>query len=502
MLRFRVFENGKPASSVCLDGAYVVGSDGVPLIAQLSFGDGEIRCVKRAAGPAGLNLLWPVDGFGRLMLETARLQERDAPYNLHVELARGRLMRISQKREDWGLYDYADGADLYRRVDEAKALLVEAITAPNDAAAAAKADASLRTAAAVGEELSLFHADLFLQRRRATGGFVKRPFGVGVQANRGDDAYRERLKPAFDFAVLPTLWREIEPRSGSPRWDPLDLWVNWLGQHRVHVRGSPLISLDRLYLPDWVVSEQVNYDDLREALLTHAAQLVRRFSHRVQSWEVVHGIHANNSLHLSLDQLMDLTRMSSLVVKQHAPRATAIVGVVVPWGEYYARDVRTIPPLLYADMCVQSGFHFDAFGLHFVFGAPQEGMLVRDMLQISSMLDRFANFNKPLHVSAAVAPSSVIPGRGGDSPVAGGGVWHAEWSEEVQARWLERLLSIAFSKPFVETVAWRDLVDNSGRIPPTGGLLRSDLTPKPAYDRLLEIRRHLIGDRTSQRSRA
>src|SRR5262249_4145826 len=158
----------------------LVGADGVPVPAQIGFVDGEIRCSKRSPGPAGLALLWPIEGYGRLMLETARLVERETAYNMHVELARGRLMRISQKREDWGLYDWGGGADFYRRIDEAKALLVEAITAESDLTASALADAALKAAVAVGEELSLFHADIFLKRRKAASQFVKRPFGMGV----------------------------------------------------------------------------------------------------------------------------------------------------------------------------------------------------------------------------------------------------------------------------------------------------------------------------------
>jgi endo-1,4-beta-xylanase len=502
MFRFKVFENGRPATSAFIDGSYLIGSEGVPLPAQITFADGEIRCTKRAPGPAGLSLLWPVEGYGRLMLETARLTEREQPYNLHVELARGRLMRISQKREDWGLYDYADGAELYRRVDEAKAQLVEAITAADEATAARHADAALKGAVIVGEELSLFHADIFLKRRRSSSQFVKRPFGIGVLLGRNDEAYRQQLRPTFDFAVINVPWREIEPRSGTYRWDALDLWVNWLGQHRMHCRGTPLVSTERGHLPEWLAGEDVSYEMLRDHMMAHAAALVKRFAHRVQSWEVVHGLHALNTLHLTLEQLMDLTRMASLVVKQHAPRSQAIISVIVPWGEYYARDVRTIPPTLYADMCVQSGFHFDAFGLQFVFGAPQEGMLVRDMLQISAMLDRFANLNKPLHITAAAVPSAPVQARSPDSPVTGGGVWHSPWSEETQARWLKEFYEIAFSKPFVETLTWRDLVDQPGRMPPTGGLLRADLTPKKAFEQLQTFRRECIGDRSSQRLKA
>lgn len=498
MLRFKVFQNGRPASQVTLDGAYLIGSDGVPLRAEISFTGGEVRCLKRSAGPAALCLLWPIEGYGRLLLETTRLAEREAPYNLHVELARGRLMKISHKREDWGLYDYSEGAEYYRQVDEAKAPLIEAITCGDEATAAKLADRSLAESVRVGESLSLFHADIFLKRRRQTGQFVKRPFGVGVGLARSDDVYRRWLTPAFDFAVLPTHWREIEPQEGHLRWDALDLWVNWLAQHKLHVRGAPLVSLERVSVPDWAVSQATDYETFRDLLLSHAQRMVKRFAHRVQSWEVVHGVHAYNTFHMTFEQLMELTRLSALIIKQNAPRSASIVSIVLPWGEYYARDIRSIPPLLYADMCVQSGFHFDAFGIDFQFGVPYEGMLVRDLLQVSALLDRFAQFNKPLHITAAAVPSAVAPTKAGDPALAGGGEWQAPWSPEVQSRWLRQFYEIAFSKPFVETVSWRDLADTPGRLIPSGGLITAELAGKPACDQLLDLRRTLLGDRPHQ----
>lgn len=496
MLRFKVFANGQPAPDVCLDGAFLIGSDGVPLRADILYDEGELRCFKRAQGPAALCLLWPVKGYGQLMLETTRLVERETPYNLHVELARGRLMKISQKREDWGLYAYPDGADYYRRIDEAKARLVDALTASTDEAASAAADDAIAAAVPTGEELSLFHAELFVQHRKSAGQFVKRPLGVGVQMSRQDEAYRARVGEAFDFTVLPVRWRDIEPKQGIFRWEPMDLWVNWCGQHRIHVRGAPLITLERSAIPDWVMGAESDYQRMRALLVDHAARTVKRFAHRVQSWEVVRGIHAFNTFHYTLEQLMDLTRSAAQVVKHNAPRSTALISIVIPWGEYYARDPRTIPPSLFADMCVQSGFNFDAFGLHFQFGAPQEGMLVRDMLQISALIDRFANLGKPLHITAVQIPSSSVTG---DGPAGTGGIWKAPWSEAIQAEWLRAFYEIAFSKPFVETVAWRDLCDGPGRILPSSGLLREDLSLKPAYEALLDVRHTIVGDRPRMR---
>jgi len=61
-----------------------------------------------------------------------------------------------------------------------------------------------------------------------------------------------------------------------------------------------------------------------------------------------------------------------------------------------------MPPLVYADVVIQSGISFDAFGLVLELGKNQPGMHIRDMMQISSKLDCFATVNKPLHIVTAV----------------------------------------------------------------------------------------------------
>jgi hypothetical protein len=179
-----------------------------------------------------------------------------------------------------------------------------------------------------------------------------------------------------------------------------------------------------------------------------------------------------------------------------------VIEIVSPWGEYYARNQRTIPPMLYADMVVQSGVNFDAFGITFFFGRSAEGMFARDMFQISSMIDRFSNLGKPLHVTAVQVPSAVPPPEVKENEplpakaTQGGGSWHEPWSEEVQARWLQHFYLIALSKPFVESVTWRDLVDpvraaGRGVRLAAGGLVKPDGTPKPSYRTLLKLRAEL-----------
>jgi len=207
-------------------------------------------------------------------------------------------------------------------------------------------------------------------------------------------------------------------------------------------------------------------------------------------------IHAQNSIGFNYEQLMELTRMAAAITKQLAPRSTTIIDLVAPWGEYYARNQRTIPPMLYADMVIQSGINFDAFGLQFHFGLGTDGMYVRDMFQISSMIDRFGGRGKPVHITAVQVPSSMATDKsdawGGALSIDGGGSWRGEWSEEVQSRWIRSFYEIALSKPFVDAVIWRDFADGGAHYLPHGGLLRHDLTPKPAYQELLALRKSLL----------
>ena len=505
-MRFDAYIGGKPATGLNLAGAYLVGSDGVPLRADIGFKNGQVVCNKRAQGPAGLSLLWDVSGFGRIMLETTRLPDEDRPYNLNVELARGRLMRIAQKQEDWGLSDLADVPDVEPDLGRARDLFIEALKAGDPVRSSAAADQSLRLACDASEKLSLYHADAFLTRRRQSGAFTRRTFGCSVDLPSTDDAYRKRLLEAFDFLSVPVIWRRIEPKEQEFNWSQLDAWIEWLTNNRVPIKASPLVAFNEANVPDWLYIWEHDFETVRDLVYDHINRVAERYGNYVQSWEVISGIHAENCFNFNFEQLMELTRMAATLIKQLSPRSTTIVDLIAPWGEYYARNQRTIPPLMYADMAVQSGINFDAFGMQFYFGVARDGMYVRDLMQISAMIDRFALLGKPLHITALQAPSGTDADQwdawGGSASVTEGGYWHEDWNEDRQAQWLKDFVRIALSKPFVESITWRDLADYEGHYLPHGGLLTRDLTPKKAYKELLRIRKSIPRPEDKRRRRS
>ncbi len=518
MISFVVYINGRLAEKVNLNGAYVVGSDDVPLRAEITFKSGIITCKKRAAGPAGLALLWEVDGAGVLLLETIRVQERDRPYVLQVELARGRLLRIANKTEEWGLLEYEGTRELAARVEQSRDLLIRALQADQPANAAKLGQDALVTALQTSEELAQFHGSAMLARRKQSTGLSRKIFGASFALDKPTEIARKRLTGAFDFATLPINWRDIEPTEQTFNWKSLDGWVEVLSRAAtgIPLRGTPLLCFTERHIPDWLYIWEHDFDTIRDLAFEHVRRVINRYGQHIQTWTVIRGIHAPTCFAFSFEQLMELTRMAAALCKQVSPRGTALVELVFPFGEYYARNQRTIPPLLYADMVVQSGVSFDGFGLRFQMGAPIDGMFARDLFAVSTVLDQFAKLGKPLHITGVEVPSQLGVRTDGESDGAhsstSAGYWHAPWSEPIQAEWLYRFFEIALSKPFVESVCWQSLwdssahtVDRSSRTPSVpgvvdmgtalgplhGGLLRSDLVPKASYKRFLEFRQHV-----------
>ncbi len=490
MLRFQVFRDGQAPTELDLSSAYLVGSDSVPIRGELAYVDGEIRCRKRPAGPAALTLMWEVRNFGTIMLETVRLPERSQPYVLNVELARNRMMRLLQKREDWGLLDIPEAQAVNQKFNEARDLLIDAMeNLENPALAAKYADKCMAIAIPASEQTAVVHAELLLQRRISTRTFPKNVFGCSAAPERSDDAYRRKLVAAGEFVYLPMTWKFMEPQEQTFNAAVVDNWVEYLRQAKLPIVAGPLVHFSEAAIPDWLYIWEHDYETVRGLLYEHIERVVQRYGPNVVLWNVLSGLHVNSHFSFTFDQLMDLTRMAITLVKKLIPNAQTMIEITQPWGEYYAKNQRSIPPMIYAEMAVQSGIPFDIFGVQLCFGAPRDGGWQRDLFQVSAVLDRFAALGKPVVISRMGVPSIQTEKN------AGAGLWRKPWNDQLQSKWLEALTNIVLSKPFVEAMTWGDIVDSDGGSTPGGGLLAADLTPKPSMQTWLAVRRAVMAVR-------
>jgi hypothetical protein len=518
MLKFLVFEDGQPAQQFPLINAHLLGADQVGVRGEITFEEGAICCEKRAMGPAALAVQFDAAELGCLTLQTTLLPEREEPYLLSLELARHRLMMLLTKQEDWLMFDLPDDHPAARRANAAKMLFVKALEVADDPPQAdGPARQALLAAIDASEELALAHAELLLSRRRTSGQMARGMFGCGIELHQNAAELKSSLLAHFDYLRLPMPWRQIEPQEQEFQWKELDQWVEWARKNRVPVLGGPLISFDPAVMPDWLYIVEHDYETLRDLFYEHAERLVNRYREGVTLWNVISGIHVNQHFTLSLEQLMDLTRMVVMLAKKAQNNARTLIEITQPFGEYYAHNQRSIPPLIYADMVLQSGIPIDGFGVKLLMGRAAQGEHARDLLQISSLLDRFNALGKPLHITAAAVPSQVIDEPGDSMPmpdlpatktgetVAGdedAGFWRKPWSPVVQGHWLDAVYHIALSKPCVESVAWLDLADHGSSEMPHAGLVAEDLTTKTAFHRVTALRKNFTGSASLQGSRS
>ena len=486
-MRFQIFNNGKQVTDFALHGAYLFGSDGMAIRkAQVSFVDGILECYKPSEETAGVALLWPVEGFGKILLSTTCLPERPEPYNLNLELTRGRLMQIINKREDWSIFEDAeDTAALYGDIQD---LFIKAIQEITDGPAASQlADQALQKAMAFSELLAAKHAKLLFTTRGKNHGFGRGCLGCWIDPKQvTNPAYLEQLAGIFGLAMVPFNWGNIELERGKYDFSKLDACITMLSKRKLAIGAGPLLCFTKEYLPKWLLDSHPDFEKIREYAYEFVSAAASRYGGMVRTWCVVSGLNAFNHFGFGFEQVLEITRAANRAVKTVSERVLRIIEVSNPWGEYYGQTSDTIPPLVYMDMVIQSGINFDAFGLTMRFGSGESGMHVRDMMQISAILDSYAPISRPIYIT-----NVEVPGRDGDSDVAG--FWHGPWDKVKQAEWLDQFYRIALSKACIDGVMYSNFTDVADSAVPDSGLMTAGLEPKESYLALKRFRDRIFG---------
>jgi hypothetical protein len=562
MLTFAVFDNQGPASSFELRHAHVCGPDDIVLTGDIEFADGLVELGKRVDGAAALGLQFPVEGVdvpglgrlggGLLTLRTCLLPERPAAYLLSLELARHQLMLLLNKLEEWSLFDLAPDdptAALIERAREAftHALVVQREAPGSGTAARARvhagytlegdraARAALNACVAAGEGVAMLAARQGHERRisgalaaaashpepagaisdheakAARGQLVASPGAilpemprVGVRVNPAAfvPALCEALQANADFVTMPMRWVSMEPTEGKYAFGPTDRWIEWaVLKAKLPVHAGPVLDFHPRSVPDFLFIWENDYETLRDVMLEYLKTIVTRYRRTVQTWTVASGLNVGGTFRLTYEQSIDLTRTAVAMVRKLHPQAKVQVDVAMAWGEYTGapRGGKSIAPALYAQLLNETQTPFDVLGLRVQMGQPERGRSARDLLHVSTVLDKLARLDKPIAVTCGGVPSQALPDDP-EEPELSPGYWRRPWSEAVQAEWLARVGELALSKAYVTSFCWQDLYDATtaqGGEMPTGGLITAQGTARPALRALGELRKALNEKRPS-----
>jgi hypothetical protein len=286
------------------------------------------------------------------------------------------------------------------------------------------------------------------------------------------------VKQTFDFVSSPLRWNEIEREEGRFDFRPSDRWIEWaVRSASMPVVAGPIVDLHPRAVPEWLTIWEHDYDTLREFAFEHVARVVKRYRRAVRRWIAISAPTVSAGIKLTLDQWVDLARLTTLAVRKSAPGASVSVEIAAPFGQHPGGSESLVSPRFLAEMFLNAGVQFESLALRVQLGTPEVGCSQRDLMQIASLLDEYAQFEHVLDVSVLGMPSEDVPT---SSPHLAPGCWHGAHSPDRQAEFATRAITLISAHPFVRSVAWQALYDVKTRPEQSlGGLITLSGKAKP-----------------------
>jgi GH35 family endo-1,4-beta-xylanase len=459
--------------------AYVSGLDARVYPTRVEVDGDTIVCRRQSSDSGRLNIAWPVPGFGRPVVATSSLVEREEVYLLPLELARGKISQVRDQVGAWQIAGMAIPEELVPVHREAHQLFARAAASQQDVdQAAALAQEALVKACVAAELLTLSYTTQRLAVRRRTAAGILLGCNPGPIVPEGE--LDERFCETFNAAAVPINWKQIEPNEGEYHWELNDAQVEWCRQNRLFLAGGPLLDFSPDGLPGWLWNWENDFFNLQSFVCDFVETAVSRYIGRIRHWEVAARANTGGGLALSEEHRLMLVARALEIARQVDNEIQLTIRIDQPWGDYQARGQHQLSPLQFVDALVRSGVGLSAVNLEIAVGYRPCGSASRDLLEFSRLIDLWSMLGIPLHVTLA-CPSSAEPDPQSNSDLeVDPSQWKSDWSEAAQAAWIHEHVPLLMAKQSVVGIFWSHFSDALPHDFPHAGLLRADETPKPA----------------------
>jgi endo-1,4-beta-xylanase len=315
-----------------------------------------------------------------------------------------------------------------------------------------------------------------------------------------NERYRELWSGLFNYATLPFYLARYELAPGETNEAELKAMAAWCRQHGVKAKGHPLIWHFPESVPAWLPADQ---DAVAKVYRERIHDLLPKFSDEIQYWDVLNepttawmydnpvatwenlagplavtrdalqwAHEANPQATLVINDYNIRTGVWSLLGYLHPVRASR--NALDPVNHYATSFLRFMSDLK------QQGGEYNAVGI-------QSHMHMGGNWPISEVwrtCERYARLGVPIHFTEVTVLSGAHKIMWPFNPEV-----NLPWpttpkGEAEQAKYVEEFYTLLFSHPAVEAITWWDFSDYSAWMGAPAGLVRDDLSPKPAYNRL------------------
>jgi len=307
-----------------------------------------------------------------------------------------------------------------------------------------------------------------------------------LETKEKNDIYKERFKEVFNLATLPFYWKDLEPEQDRPRFKKdsprvyrrptPDLCLEYCEENKIMPKAHCLNYMP--WSPDWVPDD---IDETKRLLDKRFHELADRYGNRIFGWEVINEtMEVNGEKDRKFFREPDVVEWSFDRAKRYFKNNQLIINEAsgAIWEQFkYNRSAY----YMQIERALLNHASIDIIGMQYhMFYPREEEEICIDRMgnpnQLFTVLDQYAKLNKPIQITEVT-----IPAYSKD-----------EEDEEIQAELLKWLYSMWFSHEAIEAIIYWNMVDGYAAFAPKGdmtvgenyyygGLLRFDMSEKPAY---------------------
>jgi GH35 family endo-1,4-beta-xylanase len=497
-------DKGQPLPAAGFDRFHLCDLLMRPFTTPFEAASGEVRFTPPPDRPFRIALPLSVPGFGQVFVYaddsgagyTPASLARATPLVLNYAFARDRMATVRKLVAECGQRGIAISPETQQRIDSAQSALERAEAMAADRTAQVRASMeSLRDSLYAGEMLVIARAQHAIAHQPARYGFLFGCNGFGLAA--GYPEALNQFQALFNYTTLPIYEGWVEPEKGHPDYTAFEAALNTLIGTTILPKGHPCVWLEPENTPKWL--QNIPYDETKRYCLAHVRQAITRYRHRVHIWDVVNEAHVQPEVNRGMagftrEQMVDLTVAALETAHDADPTCFRCINNTGTWADYYMGDHPAGSPWQrhpgpwqqspydYLAMLRDAKAQYEVIGLQYYHSG-------RDILEWERDLETFHDFGKAIHITEIGFPSSLAPFPGQEKYAYWGGgeggekmAWHVDFTETIQADYIESLYTIAYSKPYVEAITYWDF-NGIGH----DGFIREDGTPKESYHRLQNL---------------
>lgn len=493
VMRFLVHSNESIDQSVKDQQAYVSGLDGhiFPSTTEWAAEENILESRRDAKDSGKFHIAWDVPGHGRPIIGTCTLNEREKPFILALELARGKLGQFREQMAAWEQAGMAVPESIRNLNRKAFEMFCQSASNQDDLTKATElATDSLSYSFQAAEHLVQSYAiqRLNARRRQRT---ARALLGCQLEGLPVDPSHSEDFKKAFHAANVSVSWKEIEKTQGEYDWDLVDQQATWCMENNLITRGGPLLDLSQNGLPDWLENWQNDYLNLLSFVCDFVETAVTRFTGKIRNWELASNANTGGALALNEEQRLTLVARILDVARQADEENQIFLGIAQPWGNYQAKGQHRLSPYQFVDALLRSGMGLSGVSLHFTYGYGPGGCGLHDLLDLSRLIDIWSSLGIPLHVTLAFPSSTQKSKLASSSMQVMEEDWKHPWNESAQAAWIDLVVPLLMAKQSVVGIFWNHYSDGHPHAYANGGVVREDGSFKSSYDRFVHHHDHI-----------